>query len=292
MEITTNNWVALFLLAIFTIPIFVIFPLALESMRRSRLRKMVRAQTIITQYDPPKDMTPAEIGYLYDVRLQTNEFVATIFDLEHRGIVSIDTAGKPTIKKAAPQGLKVYEQYIYRIIESGEIATLQYPMNFTHLYSFKSLVKGSLVEQGYLNKSFLKGLIISALKMTFLVSPLSMTVFIVGFVVIMQMPILDIIFFVPIVLVMSTVFFLPLYMISGIILTAIYVARNGMYWVGTKQLRAIWSDIEGYRIFVKQVQLKKIRFEAEKSKSKAIERDFAYAIALSMDVDWRARFRP
>ena len=288
---SSSDGTAFLLLAIFTIPIFIIFPLALEAIRRARLRKLIRARTIITQYEPPKDMSPAEIGYLYDVKLQTNEFVATIFDLEYRGILSIDDSGKITFKKTVLEDLKPHERYILRIIESNKLQTLQYPIDFAYLYSFKILVRTSLIERGYMNKSFLKGLIIRALKMTFLVSPLSMLVFTVWFIFMVQMPLIYIIPFAIAMAVFGTFIFWPLYIFTGMILTAIYVSRNGMYWIGTKQLRDVWSDIEGYRTFIKQVQLKKIIFESEKSKTKAIERDFAYAVALSMEIDWKARFR-
>jgi hypothetical protein len=82
----------------------------------------------------------------------------------------------------------------------------------------------------------------------------------------------------------------PFYLLIGIFLTVIYVRINGMYWIGTKDLRVIWSDIEGYRIYIKQVVLRTIRFENKELKTTSTERDFAYALVLEMSLDWKSRF--
>ena len=64
-----------------------------------------------------------------------------------------------------------------------------------------------------------------------------------------------------------------------------------MRWIGTKRLRRTWPDIEGYRMYIKQAQLNRLNFASEELRIKALERDFAYAVALRMKVDWKSRFK-
>ncbi len=45
--------------------------------------------TLVVQYDPPKDMTPADVGTLWDERATVKEMTATIVDLAVRGFIKI-----------------------------------------------------------------------------------------------------------------------------------------------------------------------------------------------------------
>ena len=54
--------------------------------RRHYLRNM---RTVVAEYEPPFDLRPAEIAYLYDTTMGEEEVLATIFDLERRGYVML-----------------------------------------------------------------------------------------------------------------------------------------------------------------------------------------------------------
>ena len=51
---------------------------------------MVREnQAIVAQYAPPTDLTPAEVGLLYDYKFEDREVTATLIDLAMRGFIAI-----------------------------------------------------------------------------------------------------------------------------------------------------------------------------------------------------------
>lgn len=57
--------------------------------------------TIIAEYQPPKDLSPAEAGVIMNYRLDQNEISATIIDLAIRGFIQIvETEKKGLIKKS------------------------------------------------------------------------------------------------------------------------------------------------------------------------------------------------
>lgn len=46
-------------------------------------------QAIVAQYAPPTDLTPAEVGLLYDYKFEDREVTATLIDLAMRGFIAI-----------------------------------------------------------------------------------------------------------------------------------------------------------------------------------------------------------
>ena len=58
--------------------------------RRGYLRQI---RTIVTEYEAPFDLRPAEIAYLYDTTVGKEEVLATVFDLERRGYVTVTALG-------------------------------------------------------------------------------------------------------------------------------------------------------------------------------------------------------
>lgn len=46
-------------------------------------------QAIVAQYGPPTDLTPGEVGLLYDYRFEDREITATLIDLAMRGFIAI-----------------------------------------------------------------------------------------------------------------------------------------------------------------------------------------------------------
>ncbi len=72
---------------------------------------------IITQYEPPTDLSPAEVGLLYDYRAGSAELTATIVDLAMRGYIRIlrDKDGKQfgfTLLREDVLDLRDHEKHI------------------------------------------------------------------------------------------------------------------------------------------------------------------------------------
>ncbi len=78
--------ILLMLLGLLTLPALIVAAIARRQAEHIRNK---RASTIVAQYDPPRGLAPAEVGLLYDMRCGQNEIMATLFDLEQRGIVRI-----------------------------------------------------------------------------------------------------------------------------------------------------------------------------------------------------------
>lgn len=283
------------LYAAIALPILIIFPLVVRAISRFRLRRMSRSRTIVALYEPPKALTPAEIGYLYDASLSSREVVATVFDLEYRDIIAIDQKGNLAINTATADGqqLKSHEKFVLRLIDRGDYLSILQNLNTLNLQLFKQQVALGLAAKDLVREQFYLRVFFGALKMIrnvfFFYSALillstSLLFFMSPFSVgdILLVGIISLIGF--------TFMFGPMYVALGIALTFIYVKLDGMRWIGTQRLRRIWPDIEGYRMYIKQAQLNRLSFVSEELRIKSLERDFAYAVALRMKIDWKSRF--
>lgn len=75
--------------------------------------------TIVSEYEPPLNLRPAEIAYLYDQFVSGDEFLATALDIEQRGYVKLQNTengviGIQTNKK--PDDLQNFEMSVYATI--------------------------------------------------------------------------------------------------------------------------------------------------------------------------------
>src|SRR6185369_10292857 len=52
-------------------------------------RLLNERHTVIAEYDAPKQLTPAELGYIIDARFGSNELLATIAQLYAKGAVKL-----------------------------------------------------------------------------------------------------------------------------------------------------------------------------------------------------------
>jgi hypothetical protein len=82
-----GDWIGLMVLAAAALAAaLVVFVLIARAWRARRRRK---SQTVIAQYEPPKGMTPAEVGLLQDDTAAVREVTATLIDLAIRGYLKI-----------------------------------------------------------------------------------------------------------------------------------------------------------------------------------------------------------
>ncbi len=92
---------------------------------------------IVVEYDPPEDLSPAEVGGLLDERIDTPDIVSTAIDLAVRGYLSIQEVETTHLlflsskdyrfekKKPADNELQAHERAFYRgIFASGESVLL------------------------------------------------------------------------------------------------------------------------------------------------------------------------
>lgn len=293
MTFTTDDGSIYLLFLFVALPVLITFPFVVRIQSRLRLRRQCRAQTIVALYEAPAKLTPAEIGYIYDAKLSSRELAATIFDLEYRNALHIDATGRLTLKDVSTLRMKPHEAYTLSLIQSNILTSITQPIDTVAVRAFRKSVRQGLVMQQYMHKNYTSGLIVQAFKISRYVFFTSTAIFIL-YASIMQYPPdtqLWVILTVDAgVIVALTILFFPLYISLGLLMTWLYIKLDGTHWIGTKPLQEIWPEIEGYRMYIKQAQLNRLNFVSEELRSKASERDFAYALALGMKLDWRARF--
>jgi hypothetical protein len=65
-----------------------------------------------------------------------------------------------------------------------------------------------------------------------------------------------------------------------------YQKIAGEPWLGTKKLKQVWSEIEGYRHFIEVVEADKLEFDSENTKGIVKNKTLPYAIALGFNTGW------
>jgi hypothetical protein len=79
----------------------------------------------VVAHKPPLGLSPAEIGYLYDMRCSHNEIIATLFEIEQRGIIRIvDHNTIQVINDANYVDLHEFEKIAIRFM-NGDTATAE-----------------------------------------------------------------------------------------------------------------------------------------------------------------------
>jgi uncharacterized membrane protein YgcG len=123
-------------------------------------------RSIMPLYQPPADLTPAELGVLVDERVHQRDITATVVDLAVRGYLRIeettedgwlwDTSTTTFHKLARAGALKPHERRILDgLFKSGDTVTLE---DLTHKFykllpEIRSDLYGSLVEAGFFGSS-------------------------------------------------------------------------------------------------------------------------------------------
>lgn len=59
---------------------------------------------------------------------------------------------------------------------------------------------------------------------------------------------------------------------------------------GTKALRTLWPELDGYRLFLRQVELDRIHFANESDHQLVLDSALPYAVALNLTTRWQDRF--
>jgi len=124
---------------------------------------------VAVQYEPPKDLTPAEAGTLLDERADIVDITSTVIDLAVRGYIKIQEVESTKlfffsdrdyklkkIKEPAGNGLKAHEREIITgIFGSKEEVMISDLKNkfYTRLHSIKESLYRELVSGGYFSSN-------------------------------------------------------------------------------------------------------------------------------------------
>lgn len=276
------------ILAILFSPLFVGVAMASRFKRKSSEYQARTRNTVVAQYDPPRQLSPAEIGYLYDQSLDERELWATFYDLQLRKLVRLE--GNKIIANATSQqtnSLKDHEKVILhaKLSKSGRFSQKT-------RVEFLGKLHNHLQAQGYYKTGYYKSLAYILFPTMFLLSlwPLltaglpgtyngvpyeawsatafaSTTIFIF----------------------MGVLFLWPLYFIAGLYVVGLVMKHAGIFWLGTKKLRALWPELDGYREYLKNTDLKNAQFELQQQDVSIATETLPYIISLNLPVDYRPK---
>lgn len=252
--------------------------IAYVKQKNDRLRRL-QQRTVIAEYEPPHNLAPAEMGFMYDAKLSSAEVFGTMVSLEHKGLVVISENEKGlqiTGAKPVLPDLKEFEKLILQHCTNHLGQNIDHRMLKSIRIKADLVIKKQLQVQGYLattteqiKKSFLRlGLIMLGLiALTALITHPSTA-----------SGISTLIFF--------TIFLLPVYFVMSIFLYFVIQKVAGEPWLGTPKLKQVWPDIEGFRLFIQQVELDNLQFDSENTKGIIKNKTLPFAIALGFNTGW------
>lgn len=238
-----------------------------------------RQKLVIPEYEPPNNLSPAEVGLLNDNTSNQVEFTATIIDLAVRGYIKIDyrkkgwfifKSNKYTFHKTKEfdDKLRDYEREILETMfgedDKVELGGVDKKDMHKTLKDMHKTVKESLVDKGYYRpqhkwmKKITKG---------------SGAVFVI--------------------LVIAFVFW-PL---AGLIILGLITGIASWRGVGTMASRMTrkgysgWADIEGFKEFLSLTEKERMDFhEAPERQPEEFSQFLPYAVALGVEKKWAKQF--
>lgn len=270
----------------FAIPLSLVMIAISTFAKRMHRRKNLERDVVITEYEAPEGLSPAEVGYLFDAKVGKKEFIATVLHLEQRGLVSLEQAGiggiyakKTNLFDNKP--LKPHEKFVLNNVQAR--SNLQI-LSMKILSDFNASVAESLYNQGFIrHKSETRMYYLKR----FILIHLVINVWIIYYITANSTGNPVAIVFV--IAVLLFIFF-PFFAALALLATIIYNKIVGYPGLIPKKLKKSWSAIEGFRDYVQKVELDRLQFENEEVKEKTKNKALPYAVALNMDTAWKARF--
>lgn len=292
---------------IVAIGVIIITPLALFR-RWYFYRRRLKKHVITAQYESPLDLTPAELGYLFDGRLRDREVGATIIHLLQRGLLHTKKTEDGNRIFSGPRIDDHLRSYEKKLIEESDVEEgikgedllsrfigihtqdFNIPVA-TKTHVFTLLVHDDLQKKSYVkNRSLLAFLwgswrISAFLCFVILYVPL---VLLWGYQT-LQSGTVDLVqlgMVLVLATIISSVFFLP-FLIVGMILNYYRGSIVGREWMITPKLERLWPQIVGYRQYVQLVEADRLDFDNERLKKISRNDALSYAIALGFVKNWR-----
>jgi hypothetical protein len=262
--------------------------------------------TVIAEYAEPYGLRPSEIAFLYDRSFDENDLLATIFDFELRGAVSLQPYKEGTARdfliranKYNVDALKEYEQEVYFAIKSYPEVMWSKLKASTQIWdsSIEIKLENDLEQQGYfwtktsysyVSRFWVIGCVISGaviiLPGLWSDSWLQNTA---------SLPNAD---FNNLEIQFRWLTFGVLWIVATIVLSLCFYFFFESYTKafdlerGTQRLYAIWPKLEGFREYLRVVEQDRIKFDNETLRENAREQTLPYATALNLSTRWEKRF--
>jgi uncharacterized membrane protein YgcG len=246
-----------------------------------RGRDLPGTGTIVVNYEPPDNLTPAEVGTLVDERVDLRDISATIIDLAVRGYLKIEELGSSSWfssgsdyrfkKLKGPEGLKNFEQRLYmQIFSRGDEVTL----SDLHEKFFPVLprVKADLY-RGLSQAQFFDGNP-EKVRGAFLVLGIMLVLAVLGAACLIQLALIGRIFFLPVI-------------IAGVLSVLSVVVTSRVMPRKTRKGRVAWEKIAGLQEYIRRAEVDDIQ---EQERQGVFERLLPYAIIFGLSKRWGKAF--
>lgn len=276
--------ISIFLFIFFIIPVTVIAYIFSKLHARKIRSKYLNSSVIKSEYKPPANLSPAEIGYLFDSKAGGKESIATLLDLEQRKIIKINKTDQGTynihLDNPTSEKLKPHEELIVNSISSMKNISVGTGSIF---FGFNSAVRQSLKKEGLISptshilKQFFAKVFLSYIVICFLIF--------IGIIFLFKGNIL----FITIFSIMIFIIFIPVFLALAVIAAYINNIIAGHSGIWNKKAKQLWPEIEGYREYIRQVEIDEIQFESEQLKIKSKNRAMPYAVAFGFNTNWHKR---
>jgi hypothetical protein len=242
-----------------------------------RLKGRLPPTSLVTEYEPPPGLTPAEAGALLTDRVEPRDITATLVDLAVRGYVKLQEDDSEGQRDYIIRLLKPREQW--QGLTSYEIDMLFntfYGGQWTKLSSLKLrfVVAVASMRAGILNALIDKGM--------YRVDPISAHTYRVAVMVLMGVALLALQAEGWISLFDAGWLALALLAISAVI---VYVMGGNLTAKSLKGMRAC-AAVEGFREFIERVDADRL----QRASPKQVERCLPYAMALGVEHQWAQQF--
>jgi hypothetical protein len=273
------------------------------------IRRRLKKNVITAEYEPPLELNPAEVGYLFDGKLREQEVGAVIISLVQRGLLHVRKIEGQKRIFAGPrvdEHVRTYEKKLLDEADKEEGVTAEQLLGrFTtrsHMgkktvtfgskeFLFSQLVHNDLRHRGYIKEKFTSSFLYASFKIALLLEILLVFVPVIVLYIraSLQMGTFNLATFLAtslIALLLLLFTFVPLF-ISAMILVLIRSKIVGREWIITEKLRRLWPQIVSYRQYIQLVEADKLEFQSKQLETASKNDILAYAVALGYVKNWR-----
>lgn len=251
-------------------------------------RRRKANQTVIAEYDPPDNLSPAEMGMLHDSEVSAIEITATIIDLAVRGYIKLELLRlksffrsanyKIHFLKAADSQLRAHESILYDMLMSGnegtgtvETKSLKGNTVSSAIMKFRKSLDKAVKDKGYYKKT---SKVSNVVVLKFGIPLLRFAFFIV--------------FLVFSIRAISDNGWLGLIIgLVGVLLGFTLSRRSAMRASGVSE----WAKVEGFKLFLSVTEKDRLAFTDAPAKTpEQFSKFLPYAIALGVEKQWAGQF--
>lgn len=274
---------------------------------RSRIKKNVISAT----FEPPLDLNPAEVSYLFKSKLSEQDVAATIINLAQRGLLSYQVVEGKRLVYSGPKIEEELRSYEKKLIDEAEkndgISALELVSRFTKDNSsgsrrwssreivFTRFVHDDLKRKKYVSDAYyLKYFAgVARILITLLILFIFLPLFSLWFYKLINSGAGDLKSLMKLfgfglgLSALST----PVFFIAGILLQTIRGRLTGRDWLTTHISHRFWPQIVGYRQFVRLARSDKLEFGSPDIEKKSLVFTLPYAVALGFVKDWKRLLR-